>query len=320
MRVLVTGGTGYLGQAIVRALAAHGHRPVVFARSASGRRLPGEAIDGDVRDEAAVVRAAAGCDAICHTAALVSVWRPRREDFDEVNVGGLRAVLRAAGEHRTPRIVYTSSFMALPPGGATQPAEWNDYQRTKVRAAADAERAIAEGAPLVRTYPGVIYGPGRDTEGNLVSRMVADHLAGRLPGIIGADCTWSYAFVDDVAEGHVAALERGRIGERYGLGGENVAQLRLFEIVRDMTGRPLPRRIPFAVAGALGMIEEARARLTRHSPLLTLGTARILVRDWAVDSRRATEDLGYRITPLVEGVGRLLAGLREPAARGAEGA
>ncbi len=307
MRVLVTGGTGYLGQAIVRALVSRGHLPVVFARTASRHALPGEPIDGDVRDEAAVIRAAAGCDAICHTAALVSVWRPRREDFDEVNVGGLRAVLRAAREHRTPRVVYTSSFMAMPPGGYSEPVAWNDYQRTKVRAAAEAERAVAGAVPLVRVYPGVIYGPGRETEGNLVGHMVADHLAGRLPGIIGADRTWSYAYVDDVAEGHVAALERGQPGERYGLGGENVPQMRLFEIVREMTGHRLPRRIPFAAAAAIGAVEEARARLFGHSPLLTVGTARILVCDWAVDSRLSQRDLGYRITPLREGVARLLA-------------
>ncbi len=315
MRVLVTGGTGYLGQAIVRALASRGHRPVVFARTAAGRSLPGEAIDGDVRDEAAVVRAAAGCDAICHTAALVSVWRRRREDFDEVNVGGLRAALRAAREYRLSRIVYTSSFMALPPGGSAHPVEWNDYQRTQVRAAVDAARAVVEGMPLIRVYPGVIYGPGPETEGNLVGRMVADHLAGRLPGIVGAGCTWSYAYVDDVAEGHVSAIERGQAGERYGLGGENVPQMRVFEIVRELTGHPLPRRIPFVPAAAIGFIEETRAKITNHSPLLTVGTARILARDWAVDSQQSMRDLGYRITPLAEGVRRLLASISPEAIR-----
>src|SRR5882762_9152898 len=96
MKVLVTGGTGYLGRAVVRALAARGHDLVIFSRSATGSRLPGIAIDGDVRDGGALERAAAGCDAISHSAALVSIWRRRRQDFDDVNIGGLRHVLNAA--------------------------------------------------------------------------------------------------------------------------------------------------------------------------------------------------------------------------------
>src|SRR5438045_1277248 len=97
MKVLVTGGTGYLGRAVVSALAARGHDPVVFARTATASSLPGVAIDGDIRDRAALERAAGGCDAISHSAALVSIWRRRREDFDDVNIGGLRNVLAVAG-------------------------------------------------------------------------------------------------------------------------------------------------------------------------------------------------------------------------------
>src|SRR5919198_3071213 len=126
MKVLVTGGTGYLGRAIVRALEGRGHELVIFARTASRSGLPGKLVDGDVRDRAALERAAAGCDAVSHSAALVSIWRRRREDFDEVNVGGLRNVIAAAKLHRIPRIVYTSSFVALPPRGSSAPLEAND--------------------------------------------------------------------------------------------------------------------------------------------------------------------------------------------------
>ena len=115
MRVLVTGGTGYLGRAIVGALAARGHDVVVFARTAAASGLPGVLVDGDVRDRAALERAAAGCDAISHSAALVNIWRRRREDFDDVNVGGLRNALDVADALRIPRVLYTSSFLALPP-------------------------------------------------------------------------------------------------------------------------------------------------------------------------------------------------------------
>ncbi len=110
MKVLVTGGTGYLGRAIVRALAARGHEPVVFSRHATASGLPGTAVDGDVRDRTALDRAADGCAAICHSAALVSIWRRRREDFDEINVDGLRNALAVGAARGITRIVYTSSL------------------------------------------------------------------------------------------------------------------------------------------------------------------------------------------------------------------
>jgi NAD+-dependent farnesol dehydrogenase len=307
MRVLITGATGYLGRALVSAFQAAGHTTVAFSRHASTSGVMGDVFDGDVRDAGALAHAAAGCDALCHTAALVSVWRKRREDFDDVNVRGLRNALDAARAARLSRIVYTSSFLALPPTGGSVPGRWNDYQRTKVLADQLAAQAVADGAPVIRVYPGVIYGPGVLTEGNLIGTIVADHLEGRLPGIVGARRVWSYAFVEDVARGHVAALERGQPGGRYRFGGENAAQMRMFEIVRDLTGRPLPRRVPAWLARALGTIEELRANATGRPPMLTAGTVDVLTRDWAMDSGAAIGELGYRITPLRDGVARVVA-------------
>jgi farnesol dehydrogenase len=311
VRVLVTGASGYLGRAIVAACRTAGHTTVSFSRHASRSGLPGDAIDGDVRDGAAVGAAVRGCDAICHTAALVSVWRRRSADFDDINVGGLQTVLEAARRAGTPCVVYTSSFLALPPTGQAEPGCWNDYQRTKVAADAFASRAVARGAPLVRVYPGVIYGPGALTDGNLVGRMVSDHLRGRLPGIIGAERRWSYAFVDDVAAAHAAALEHGRAGARYRLGGENARQMAVFEIVRELTGRPLPRRLPAGLAVAVGAAEEFRATLSGRPPLLTVGTVEILSRDWDLDSALAVHELAYRITPLRDGLARVVAELTQ---------
>ena len=309
MRVLVTGGTGYLGRAVVRALAAHGHASVVFARSASKSGLPGSVFDGDVRDAEALARAAVGCDAICHMAALVSLWRPRRSDFDDTNVGGLRNALAAAERARIERFVYTSSFLARAPRGRTAPMQANDYQRTKVLADRIAAEAAARGRPVIRLYPGVIYGPGELREGNLVGRMIHDHLRGRLPGLVGADRPWSYAWIDDVAEAHVAALERAAPGSAYALGGENVPQMRVFEHVQSIKGTKLPRRIPFPLATALGLVEDARAAIFRSPPLVTAGTVAIFREDWSLDSGAAVRDLGLRVRPLEQGVAALLPSL-----------
>ena len=309
MNVLVTGGTGYLGRAVVEALGANGHRVVLFARAASQSGLPVEAVDGDIRDAAALGRAAASCDAIIHSAALVAVWRRRRREFDDVNVGGLANVLAAARQCGITRVICTSSFLALPPRGMDAPPAWNDYQRTKAAADRLADAAVQQGSPLIRLYPGVIYGPGPATEGNLVGRMVADHLAGRLPGIIGADRIWSFSFVDDVAAAHVAALTRGVPGRRYLVGGEDAPQMRVFDIVHALTGRPRPRRLPGWAASVAACADELRAQWFHATPLLTTGTLEILLRDWPLGHALASEELGYRVTPLEDGVARVVAGL-----------
>jgi farnesol dehydrogenase len=302
MKILVTGGTGYLGRAVVGAFAARGHQLVLFARTATRSGLPGHPIDGDIRDADAVHAAASGCQAICHMAALVSLWRRRPRDFDEVNVSGLRNVLAAARTAGVSKVLYTSSFLALPPAGATEPLRANDYQRTKVIAEQVAVSAERAGVPLLRVYPGVVYGPGTMTEGNLVGRLIRDHLAGRLPGLIGPERLWSYTLVHDVARAYVDALERGRVGVRYMLCGENVPQRRVFDIVRDLTGRTPPRRIPYVVATAIGALEELRSSLTGATPLVTRGAVEIFRHDWTFDSSDAIRELGYTITPLADGI------------------
>ena len=309
MKVLITGGTGYLGGALVGALLAAGHRCVVFARTASAnapRHELVEPVDGDVRDRDAVQRAAAGVDAICHAAALVSIWRARAADFDEVNVGGLQNVIDACRAHGIARIVYTSSFLALPPAGRSTPITANDYQRTKVAGLALARAAVASGVPVITLVPGVIYGPGRPSEGNLVGRLVHDHLARRLPGIVGADRIWSFTHVEDVVRAHVAALTTAQVGAEITVGGENAPQVRLFEYLRELRGTPLPRRIPFGAAWVLASIEEARTRMTGRPPLLTRGAIEIFRHDWPLDPGANGSGPGSRPIGLREGLRRLL--------------
>ena len=310
MRVLVTGGTGYLGRAIVAALARGGHEAIVFARRATASGVAGRLIDGDVRDTPTVTRAAEGADAICHTAALVSLWRRDPSEFDAVNVGGLQSTLAAARALRIARVVYTSSFLALPPHDSPQPLTANHYQRTKVVARDVARRAAADGLPVVTLYPGVIYGPGAQTEGNLVGRLLRDHLAGRLPGLIGADRRWSFCFVDDVAEAHVRALTHPRPAGEYVIGGVNAPQIAPFEFLRRARGTALPRRIPYPLAMIAASVEEVRTALFKRPPLLTRGAVSIFRHDWSLDSTAATAGLGLRLTSLEDGMMRTIAALR----------
>lgn len=306
MRVLVTGGTGYLGRAIVRALMARGHEPVVFARHATTTGLGARAIDGDVRDRRTLASAALGCDALCHSAALVSIWRRDGREFHDVNVTGLENALAAARDASLSRVVYTSSFLARAPAGRTAPLHANLYQQTKVAADAVARAAQRAGHPMVILYPGVVYGPGVLSEANLLGRLLADHLAGRLPGLIGPEHIWSFAWIGDVAAAHVAALERPHPEPAYEIGGENLPQLRPFEIARELIGVKLPRRLPYWLAEGVGAVEELRARLTGRTPLLTRGTVEIFRHDWPLDSARAMRDLGLQITPFFTGLRAVL--------------
>jgi len=135
--------------------------------------------------------------------------------------------------------------------------------------------------------------------------LIDDHRRGRLPGIVGGDRSWSYAYIDDVAEAHVEALSRPLVASEYVLGGENAPQMRIFEIWRDLTGTALPRRIPYAAASAIGWLEEHRAALTGRPPLVTRGAVDIFRCDWTLDSTRSVDELSYRIRPLESGLKRL---------------
>ncbi len=326
MKALLTGGTGFLGKNVARALVARGHEVRLLAREGSNLAgLPaGEIVRGDVCDAASLRGAAEGCQAILHMAALVKMWVPEREVFDRVNVEGLRAAL-AASEAVGARLVYTSSFMAIGPTGA-QPADEsqihpghsfrNDYERTKAHADVVAREAAAAGRDVVLLYPGVVYGPGDRTAGNIVVNMIADHLRGRFPGIIGpGDRLWSYAFVEDVAAGHVDALEKGRAGERYLLAGENVSMNDFFRLLAEVSGVPAPRlHIPYAAAGALGWMLYAWAELTGLEPLLTHEVVGVFREHWSYTSAKAQRDLGYRTTSLRDGLRRTLDWLRLDAA------
>jgi farnesol dehydrogenase len=323
VKVLLTGGTGFLGRNVARSLAARGHELRVLARASS--RLEGlppgaEVVSGDVTDKDSLRRGAEGCAAVLHLAALVKVWVPDAERFRAVNVGGLRNALEAASSAGA-RLVYTSSFMAVGPAGPSPADESqvhpmtgirNPYERTKAEADVVAREAAARGGDVVMLYPGVVYGPGDMTEGNLVARLVSDHLRGKLPALVGpGDRLWSYSYVEDVADGHVHALERGKRGERYFLCGENATLNQLFALVAEMTGVAPPRwRLPFPLATALGRAMWAWAELTGLPPQMTQGEVGVFREHWAYSSAKAERELSYRSRPLRDGLRETIDWLR----------
>jgi NAD+-dependent farnesol dehydrogenase len=337
MKILVTGGTGFLGRRIVSELAPRHSLRLLVRRGSSRARFPEglEFAEGDVTDRVSLVKAIAGCDAVVHAAALVKILAPR-EQFERINVGGLENVLAAAesaAAGSVERMLYVSSFMALGPtengpGGVLDETAgddrgrggnrtWiNDYERTKTLSDRLARRAIAAGAPLDVVYPGVIYGPGEMTEGNIVLRHVLDLVHGRLPGLLGKpERRWNYVYVDDVAKGIALALEKPKAdgrGCRWVLGGENITQGDFYALVGRLTGAKIPTlRFPDALAKTAGAAQKAWARLRGTTPQLTPDLVDVYRHDWALSSARAEKELGYRWRPLAEGLAASVAWLKE---------
>jgi len=317
----MTGATGFLGRRTAQRLGrAHELRLLVRARSSrAGLPEGAELVVGDVTDRESLERAMSGCDAVVHAAALVKILAPRAE-FDRINVGGLGNVVAAARAAGVAKWLYVSSFIALGPSergpggvldesaeplpGGRERAWINDYERTKALADAVARRAIADGAPLSVVYPAVIYGPGELTEGNIVVRHILDLAHRRLPALIGRpERRWSYAFVEDVAEGIVRVLERAEAGSRYVLGGDNVTLAEFYRRVAELGGIAVPRRrMPDGVAKVAGALMKLAARLSGGTPRLTPDLVEIYKHDWAYDSSRAARDLDYRPRSLADGL------------------
>jgi farnesol dehydrogenase len=335
VKILVTGGTGFLGRAVVRRLAANHELTLLVRPTARRDGFPaGVAFaTGDVTDRPSLVAAARGQEAIVHAAALVKLVAKAAE-FDRVNVDGLENVLWAAAEAGARRLVYVSSFIALGPteggpgGELDETAEtprdkeetvrpWiNDYERTKTLADRRAREAIAAGAPVVVVYPGVIYGPGEMTEGNLVVRGIVEAVHGRLPALVGdRERRWSYVHVEDVAAGVEAALERAPTGGRYVLGGDNVSLGAFYAMLAELSGVPAPRLwMPKGLAKALGFLMKGWSRLFGGTPKLTPDLVEVCHHDWAYRSSTAERTLGYRFRSLREGMAETLAWLEETGA------
>ncbi|MBK9383224.1 MAG: NAD-dependent epimerase/dehydratase family protein [Planctomycetes bacterium] len=337
MTILVTGGTGFLGKNLVRRLVDDGRAVRVLVRSR--KRLEGlpverlEVAEGDVVDRASIARALQGVSQVIHAAALVARWSKDPGAFERVNVGGTRAVLEEAQRAGAQRIVHVSSFFALgcsdaapqqigEEGMPRPAATYTEYERTKMLAGRVADELQAAGAPLLVVYPGVVYGPGELTEANIVAGLLRDHLRGKLPGIPGDGAKkWTYAYVHDVVDGIVRALDRGAVGGRYILGGESATADEFFRLFAEVSGKRPPRlHLPYALVSVVGAFEELLARCCGKSPKVTRAEVATYRHHWAFSSERARRELGYAPLSLREGLKRTYAWLieREPALRVAE--
>lgn len=320
---LVSGGNGFVGCHVVRELVRAGARVRVLVRErADLRALDGvdcELVRGDLRDPDAVERAARGCDEIYHVAADYRLWVLDQAPMYAANVEGTRNVLAAARRHGVRRVVHTSTVGALgiPPNGIGRedtPVTLADmvgpYKRSKFLAEQEAIRAAREGVPVVIVNPSTPIGP-LDFKPTPTGRIIVDFLNRRMPAYV--DTGLNLVDVGDVARGHLLAAERGGIGEKYILGGENVTLERMLGRLAAISGLPAPRiKLPYAVAYGFALGAEAVARtLTGRPPRASLTEVRMARKRMFFDSSKARDALGYAPGPVDDALARAIAFFRE---------
>jgi dihydroflavonol-4-reductase len=312
MKALVTGATGFVGAAVARALLGAQWRVRVLARPGSDRRnlksLDVEVSEGDLADLRSLERAAQGCDGLFHVAADYRLGARDPAELYRANVEGTRNVLSAAHRSGVQRIVYTSSVATIGiPADGTPGDEQSanslenmigHYKRSKYLAEEVVREAARDGISVVIVSPSTPVGPG-DVKPTPTGQLVLDAAAGRMPAYV--DTGLNIVHVDDVAAGHLLAYERGRAGERYILGGQDMSLREILELIARLEGRSPPRvRLPYGVVLPIAYLAEGFARLTGRSGRITLEGVRMSRKKMFFSSAKAVRELGYRWRPPVQ--------------------
>jgi len=323
--ILVTGASGFVGSAVLRKLLNRGHDVRALLRPGSDRRnLEGLRVDiaeGDLLDAPSLKAALKGCQGLCHVAADYRLWAPDPKLMFSANVDGTRSLLLAAGEAGVGRIVYTSSVavLGLLPGEAVSdeetPVSFDDmigpYKQSKFLAEAEV-RALVEnqGLPVVIVNPSTPIGP-RDIKPTPTGRLIVDAASGKMPAYV--DTGLNVAHVDDVAEGHLLAFEKGQIGERYILGGENMALQEILQGVARITGGKAPRiRLPHDLIMPVAVLAEAWTRLTGGAePFVTVDGLKMAKKKMYFSYAKAARALGFSPRPAIQALEDAVGWFRE---------
>ncbi|HWK36982.1 hopanoid-associated sugar epimerase [Sphingomonas sp.] len=321
--VLVTGVSGFLGSAVARALAGRGYAIRGLVRATSPRTnladFPGELVEGDLRDPAAVARAMTGVRTLYHVAADYRLWARDPEEIVRNNRDGTRNVMEAALAAGVARIVHTSSVATLLPldGGvadetrvATEATVVGAYKRSKLVAERLVEQMVrAQGLPAVIVNPSTPIGP-RDVRPTPTGRIIVEAAGGRMPAFV--DSGLNLVHVDDVAAGHLLAHDRGRIGERYILGGQDVTLAEMLATIAGIVGRRPPTvRLPRGPLFPLAWANERIAMWTGKEPFLTRDALKMAAHAMFYSSAKAERELGYRARPHAQALADAIAWFRD---------
>ncbi|MEW6386433.1 MAG: hopanoid-associated sugar epimerase [Thermodesulfobacteriota bacterium] len=320
---LVTGGTGFVGRAVVEELLKAGRAVRVLARDPEHPALKGFEVEvalGDLREAASLERAVKGCDRVFHVAADYRLWVPQPEEMYAVNVEGTRNLLLAAAAAGVDRIVYTSTVGTLgnpgdgAPGTEATPVSLQEmtghYKRSKFLAERVALEFAQEGLPVVLVHPSAPVGPW-DSRPTPTGQMIVDFLKGRMPAYL--ETGLNLIHVRDVAQGHLLAEERGRVGEKYILGHENLSLSQILNLLAEISGRPAPKvRLPYYPILAMAYMNEFWATfISRRPPRMPLAAVKMAKKFMFFDNTKAKEELGLTLTPTRQALEEAVAWFRQ---------
>lgn len=318
----VTGATGFIGKHVARLLLEEGWKVRALKRQGSSNPfLQGADLDwvvGDIRDFNQVLSAVQGCDAVFHVAADYRLWARNPQEIYESNVRGTENILEAALQSGVKRVVYTSSVGALGlrtgglPANESAPVCLEDmvghYKRSKFLAERKVEGFLQRGLPVVIVNPSTPIGSG-DHKPTPTGKIIVDFINGRMPAYL--DTGLNIVHVKDVAQGHLLALERGRVGEKYILGNQNMTLSEIFVLLEKTSGVPAPRiRLPYAPVLALAYLNDALSRATGKEPKIPLEGVKMAHRRMFFDAGKAVRELGLPQTPVKEALSEAVAWFR----------
>lgn len=321
-KTLITGGSGFVGRAVVEELLAAGREVRVLVRTPAHPALAGLAVEqvlGDLRDPASLEQALKGCRRLFHVAADYRLWVPHPAEMYAVNVEGTRNLLDAAAAAGVERVVYTSTVGTLGnPGDGTPGTEdtpvtlaemTGPYKRSKFLAEQVALEFVRQGLPLVVVNPSTPVGPW-DSRPTPTGQMIVDFLKGRMPAYL--ETGLNLIHVRDTARGHLLAEARGASGEKYILGHQNLRISAIFEMLAEISGRPAPKfRVPYAPVLALAYVNEFWSRYISHKPpRMPLTAVKMAKKYMYFDNAKAIKYLGLTLTPVRQALAEAVAWFR----------
>ncbi|MFA6084345.1 NAD-dependent epimerase/dehydratase family protein [Mucilaginibacter sp.] len=318
MKILVTGSTGFIGRQLTLTLANNGYDVKALCRDTNHPYLPKhkniEPVKGDILDTSSLHNAMQGCTQVYHTAALAKMWCRDENDFQQTNVTGTRNVLEAAANLGVQKTVYTSTCGVWGPT-LKFPLTENEprivgfpiaYERTKYLAELEVNQFVKKGLNVVTVNPSRVFGEGPVTDSNTVGKMVYGYLRGKWRIIPGdGSQVANYAFLDDVVNGHIAAMDKGITGNRYILGGEDISFNEFFITLHQVSGKYWSMlRVPQKAIKFYSRFEWLKTKLTGLPPFFLPEFADRLKFDQKYSSQKAALQLGYQITPFADGMQR----------------
>jgi dihydroflavonol-4-reductase len=315
MKTLITGANGFIGSAVLRLLLEKGHDVRALIRSDADKRnfreLDIEIVEGDLRDIESLNRAVKGCNILFHLAADYRLWIPDPEVMYQTNVDGTRHIISAAADAGMEKIIYTSSVATLglnddgSPANETTPVSLDDmighYKRSKYLAEQEVNKLIKErSCPVTIVNPSTPVGP-RDIKPTPTGKIVLDTIRKRMPAYV--DTGLNIVHVDDVANGHLLALDKGEIGERYILGGDNMTLASILEyICVDQDILPPTIKLPHNLVIPIAWFMERIADITHKEPRATVDSVKMSKKMMFFSSDKAKDKLGYHSRPGVDGL------------------